>query len=94
VEPEEIDRASQSKMDRWMEESGVVIKRHAALSSGAKRWIGVVRQSYGSTSDHCLLMSGRECIFDSAGFVPPDKDEPAGPYGYADIDYAITIDRN
>jgi hypothetical protein len=94
MEPEEIERRNVDQMSQWMEHNGVTIMVHPVLPSTGKRWIGVVKQAYDSTADHCLLMSGRDCLFDPANLVPPGKDEPASTYGYADIDYGITIERS
>jgi hypothetical protein len=90
-DPEEIELGNNVKMGRWMDQHGVTVCRHTALPSSAKRWIGVV-QSNGITQ-HCLLMTGRDVLFDCASLTQPGKDEPVSPYSYDDVNHAITIDR-
>jgi hypothetical protein len=91
-EPEEIERTNTVKMGRWMEQNGVTIRLRPILPSTAKRWIGVVKAN--AHTDHCLLMTGRDCLFDSASLVPPGPSEPTSTYTHEDIDYGITIERN
>jgi len=90
-DPEEITLGTNLKMDCWMDEHGVTICRHTALPSAAKRWIGVVPSN--GITQHCLLMTGRDVLFDCASWRQPGKDEPVSPYSYDDVNYAITIDR-
>jgi hypothetical protein len=92
-EPEEIEGAGWQAMGRWMHKNGVTIKVHPGPKTTSRRWIGVVTSAYDSSTDHCLLMSGRDCLFDAASLVPPGKDEPVSMYEHADIDYAITIEQ-
>jgi hypothetical protein len=90
-DPEEIELGNNVKMGRWVDQHGVTISRHTALPSAAKRWIGVVPSD--GTSQHCLLMTGRDVLFDCASLTVPGKDEPVSPYSYDDVDYAIVINR-
>lgn len=92
-EPEQINAAVWQKMGPWIEKNAVTIMLHTVVPTSERRWIGVVKGAMGSTTDHCLLMSGRDCLFDVANLVPPGKDEPVSPYGHADIAYGITIER-
>jgi hypothetical protein len=90
-DPEEIELGNNVKMGRWMDQHGVTICRHTALPSAAKRWIGVVPSN--GITQHCLLMTGRDVLFDCASWTQPGKDEPVSSYSYDDVNYAITIDR-
>jgi hypothetical protein len=93
-EPEEIDRMIDQQFGRWTAKHGLTIVFHATPPTGAKRWIGMVTTD-DPFSDHTLLMSGRDCLWDPAHLLPPGKDQPTAldNYGVGDIDYGITIDR-
>jgi hypothetical protein len=53
-----------------------------------------VTSTQGIYSDHCLLMSGRDCLFDPRDPAPtPGKDPPATDLDPSGIDYGIIIDR-
>ena len=73
------------------DENGVVIRFHASPPWSARRWIGVIRDPR-PISDHCLLMSGGDCLFDGARALPKAHDQPASNRDPADIDYGITIE--
>jgi hypothetical protein len=90
-DPEQVVSAALAKLDGWMDENGVAIRFHASPPWSARRWIGVIRDPR-PMSDHCLLMSGRVCLFDGARALPKDHDEPASDFDPADIDYGITIE--
>lgn len=90
-DPEEVVSAAYAKLGRWLEENGVAVRFHASPPWSARRWIGVIRDPR-PMSDHCLLMSGRDCLFDGAEALPKDHDEPASNHDPADIDYGITIE--
>jgi hypothetical protein len=90
----DVLRAANERMDRWIAQSGLTVNCHAAPPISG-RWIGVVLGSDSDVAngDHCLLMSGRDCLFDPAEYVPPSGDRPASLLGIEDVDYAITIER-
>ena len=91
-DPELLEREIEAKMIRWMEQRGVTVVFHSSPPISERRWIGVVTTG-GLYSDHCLLMSGRDCLFDPASLLPPRRDQPVSGYDLADIDYGITIER-
>jgi hypothetical protein len=88
VEPEEMERGIREKMKRWMDKHGVSLVYHASPPTTERRWIGVVTEP---DSSHCLLMNGRECLFDPANLRLPPRIEMS-EYDPADIDYGITIE--
>jgi hypothetical protein len=90
-DPEEVVNAAFGKLGRWKDENGVAIRFHASPPWSARRWIGVIRDPR-PMSDHCLLMSGRDCLFDGARALPTKHDQPASDRDPADIDYGITIE--
>jgi hypothetical protein len=89
VDPEEMERGIREKMKRWTDKRGVRILYHTWPLTSERRWIGVVTEP-GDYSDHCLLMSGRDCLFDPANLMPSRNESQ---YDVADIDYAITIEK-
>jgi hypothetical protein len=91
-EPEEIERVIVEKMGRWAEKQGVTVKAHPSPPTSARRWIGVVGLGHGQF-DHCLIMSGRDCLSNGAALLPLGKDEPASDHDPADIEYGLTIER-
>jgi hypothetical protein len=90
-DPEQVVRAANAKLGRWMDENGVGLRFHASPPWSARRWIGVIRDPR-PLSDHCLLMAGRDCLFDGAQALPKAHDQPASNHDPADIDYGITIE--
>jgi hypothetical protein len=92
MDPEEMERGIREKMGRWMDKHGVTVMYHASPPTSERRWIGVVRED-DVYSDHCLLMNGRDCLFDAAYLGPRLKDQPATEYDVTEIDYGITIER-
>jgi hypothetical protein len=91
VDPEEMERGIAATMGCWLDKRGVTIAYHASPPTSARRWIGVVLEN-DAYSDHCLLMSGRDCLFDPANLLPV-KGGPVTAYDVSDIDYGITIER-
>ncbi len=90
-DPEEVASAALKKLGQWMDETGIAIRFHSSPPWSARRWIGVIRDPR-PLSDHCLLMSGRDCLFDGASALPKAHDQAASSHDPADIDYGITID--
>jgi hypothetical protein len=89
-EPEEIMRIIGEKMTVFMGKHGVTIRVHPSPPTSG-RWIGVVPAG-GVFFDHCLLMNGRDCLFDTASLLPPGKDQAVSERDPADIEYGITIE--
>jgi hypothetical protein len=86
-DPEEIRHIGREKLRRWTEKHGVTIMLHSSPPTSARRWIGVVPAAGGEGSfDHCLIMSGRECLFNTSSLLPDSEYDAAG------IEYGITID--
>lgn len=90
VSSEEIERTADKLLDEWQQRSGLAMRLRAVLPATGW-WIGVTYsgQCY---SDHCLLMRGREVMFDPSRLAPTDEEEAAAGYKHDDIYYAITID--
>jgi hypothetical protein len=86
-DPEEIDRGIDEKLTRFARQHSITVKSHVARLPTSGRWIGVVSQP-GLYSDHCLVMDGRECLFETMGDELGSID-----YGHSDIDYGITLER-
>ena len=94
-EPEEIKQAVEQRFEEWTAKHGLTIMVHTTPPRSAKRWIGIVTTGV-LFNDHCLVMSGPDCLWDTTHPLPPSKDEPiaATPtFTVADIDYGITIER-
>jgi hypothetical protein len=92
IDPGELEAKIGECMDRWLERCGLTVVFHTSKPTSARRWIGVVG-SERLTHDHCLLMSGRECLFDPDQILARRPDEDPTELDPADIDYAITIER-
>ena len=80
-DPEEMGRVIQQQMGRWLEKNAVTIRAYPTrLPASSSRWIGVVDADDdagdGVGNSHCVLMQGREIIFDTAWLTPPRKNEP------------------
>jgi hypothetical protein len=75
-------------MRQWADQHGVTIRYHAVPPKSERRWIGVVKAD-DAWSDHCLLMNGRDALFDPASMLPGEK----MLYQDAEPDYGITIER-
>jgi hypothetical protein len=91
MDPDEVDGVNLEKLRRWMDKYGVTITVHPSSPTSAKRWIGIVTTD-NAYSDHCLLMNGRDCLFDPAEGLPP-KGQLVSQYDVADIDYGLTIEK-
>jgi hypothetical protein len=90
-EPDEIERNAWALLAPWLDQHGLAMMLHPTPPTTTKRWIGVTysEQLY---SDHCLLMTGRDVIFDPWRLLPPGKDHDASPYTLDDVAYGITYD--
>jgi hypothetical protein len=92
MDAEEFERVAARRLDRWTAERGLTARFHASPRTSG-RWIGVLlSEEWSVLNDHCLLMSGRDCLFDPGTPVPRPLDEPTDQ-DLADIDYAITVER-
>ncbi len=93
-EPEEIERVITQKLIAWTEANGLTIMFHPTVPTTG-RWIGVVPDERGPYLDHCLLMNGRDVLFDPASVLPAGDDERASPAGldFFYCEHAITIER-
>lgn len=92
LEPDEMERNIAQTMRRWTTERGLTVLLHPTMPTSARRWIGVTRVEDDLYSDHCLLMSGRDCLFDPYQPIP-DNDDPWGSHEFGDLDYGITIEK-
>jgi hypothetical protein len=88
---DELARAVNRQLGRWIEENGLNVYLHTSPAVSERRWIGVIPGDVPG-ADHCLLMAGRDCLFDPDVFWPPGSDEPATKLDVGDIEYAITIE--
>jgi hypothetical protein len=91
LEFELVNRAARESMDQWFERAGLTFRRHAILPKTG-RWIGVTYGPPGSFEGHCLLMSGKDVLFDPSNIFPPGKDDSPSSRDWGDIDYGITLD--
>ncbi len=94
-DPEEIERLISRKMGGWIEKNALTIQAYPTrLPTSSRRWIGIVagEDDDPTANGHCLLMSGREVIFDTAWLTPPRKDEPASWDSLDDISVGLTIE--
>jgi hypothetical protein len=89
--PYEILCEATQRLDRWSDQLGLDIRAQATLPKSGK-WIGVVPIGEREFTDHCLIMSGRDCIFDTTQIFPPTKRDLITALDVDDIDYAITIE--
>jgi hypothetical protein len=91
-EPEEVDRATDETMRRWLAGKGLQVKLHSGHLPTTGRWIGVVRgpEREEFANDHCLLMMGRDCLLETS--KPIGMLDRAVRFGYEDVDYGITIE--
>jgi len=86
MDPELMERGIRAKMDPFLHKHGVKVRYHATPPTSSRRWIGVVREE-DVYSDHCLLMSGPDCLFDPANLLP----SAASSYDVSEVDYGITL---
>jgi hypothetical protein len=89
-DPEEIERGVAEKMTRFMREYGITIMAYPSRLPTQGRWVGVVPRP-GIYSDHCLLMDGKNVLFDTTNLM--DDEIRSRIYDYADIEYGITFNR-
>ena len=86
---EQIERDITLALTQWAARQGATITIHTTPPNG--RWIGVApSRGDGAFSDHCLIMNGTTCLFDTSIIVPlNDGDHLVDP---ATIEYGITIE--
>ncbi|HWF31181.1 MAG TPA: hypothetical protein VG188_01345 [Solirubrobacteraceae bacterium] len=91
-EAEEINRGVDELMARWLASQGVQLVVHSGHLPTMGRWIGVVRGPVREefANDHCLLMSGRECLLETS--KPIGALDRTVRLGFEDVDYGITIE--
>jgi hypothetical protein len=96
-EDEEIDRVVDQKFAEWTADYGLTLTFHATPPTWAKRWIGMITADNpdDTYSNHTLLMTGRDVLFDPAHLLPPADAGTVALEGYRldGIDYGITIER-
>ena len=93
MEPEELDPRIAKQLEVWQSRNGLRIVEHATPPWSAKRWIGVV-SAEGEYGDHCLIMSGRDVLFDPMSLLPTKRGEPPSEWTADDIYYGVTIERS
>jgi hypothetical protein len=91
-EPEELNRAVDETLRRWLVGQGLRLVIHPAHLPTRGRWIGVVRgpEREEFANDHCLLMSGRDCLLETS--KPFGALDRVVRFGFEDVDYGITIE--
>ncbi len=91
-DPQQIGEQNLNTMVEWMNRQGLRIMVHNNPPVSERRWIAVTpgREVFG---DHCVLMSGRDPLFDPSQLLPPARDEPVSLHDTTTILYALTIER-
>jgi hypothetical protein len=92
---EALERSVGHQFSQWMEKHSLTMYRHVNPPLLAKRWIGVVSTG-NEVNDHCLVMTGHDCVWDTSHMLPPGKHEPIAAHDIftpRDINYGITIER-
>jgi hypothetical protein len=89
-EHEQIERDIWGTLQQWWTEQSVTVTFHHTPPTSARRWVGVIETGK-DYSDHCLLMSRRDCLFDPSKLLPSRKDEPASEWDPNDISYGVTL---
>jgi hypothetical protein len=95
VEPEAINRGIAEEMGRWADGLGLTVTVHSATLPRSGRWIGIVPgPGVGEMStDHCLVLDGRDCLMDTGsplGLITAE--DPVRSYGFDDVYYGITLE--
>jgi hypothetical protein len=106
---EETERSAMQQFGQWMDDRGLTMIKHTTPPTPATRWIGVITANpvlydvdanESKFDDHCLVMTGSECLWDPSHILPPVKREPItalpgsggpGSSGVDDITYGITM---
>lgn len=93
-DPEEVDRALMWTMGAWSERNALTVKAHVTRMPVTSRglWIGLAWDPEGSPG-HCLILKGRNVIFDTAWLVPPGKEEAASCHSLDDVQVGLTIEK-
>jgi hypothetical protein len=92
MDKDALERLVSRQLGDWIEKRGLTVYLHTSPAVSERRWIGVIPSDISTDADHCLLMAGRDCLFDPDVFWPPGSDEPATQLDIGDIEYAITIE--
>lgn len=94
-DPEEIGRVVLGTLGAWIERNALTIVAHsdARLPVASACWIGLIHNPDDPDGAHCLVMRGREPVFDTAWLTPPRTDEPVSWHGLDDIEFGLTIER-
>jgi hypothetical protein len=64
-DPEEVSLSSWDTIEDWLRGRGLRMVVHRIVPAPRRRWIGVVPVQ-GDFQSHCLVMAGRELLFDPA----------------------------
>jgi hypothetical protein len=85
----EIGAAAWEQLSGWVREQGLTIVLHEQpLPVDQPRWIGVVSGGQESRfSDHCLVMTGRDVLFDPMSVAGEIEHQ------LTDVDYGLTLER-
>jgi hypothetical protein len=93
-DPEQMDRIIGRVTGGWLEKNAITLRAHATkLPVTSKRWVGVVGGEDDESTSHCVLMQGREVIFDTAWLLPLRKNEPLSWNSLDDVSFGLTIER-
>jgi hypothetical protein len=93
--PEEVKRAFRQQLSEWSDSRGLNIVIHTDPPTAAQRWIGMLAGP-DQFNDHCLVMTGTECLWDTTHIVPPSSADPVAnrtDFTVQDIYYGITVEK-
>lgn len=99
-DPETVNQDAWAGFARFLQGRGWTMHVHAnRLPTYSKRWIGVVLAPDRPLHDHCMVMCGREVLFDPTE-IPingrhPDGEplEPFARFGLADVAWGATFNK-
>ena len=93
--PDEINRAASVALAVWLQTADLRMVIHHKLPPRRRRWIGVIPMA-GDFQDHCVVLNGREILFDPAVWQPvagsdPVADENVVAYTFHDVTYGLSF---
>jgi len=101
-DPDDISRETWYRIAHWAVTRGLSMAFHATVPVARERWIGVIgwpprsaphAEPAGDFSDHCLVMSHDQLVFDPSCGVRPPPGFAMLMFDPADITYGISFDK-
>lgn len=88
--PDEINRVASAEWARWFASRELAMTIHSKVPVKSDRWIGIVPLE-GEFQSHCLVMSGREVLFDPTD--PKQYERPVCIWDAEDVKSGLSFTR-